>query len=138
MTDRARNFRDRWQEGPTGPAPTTESAGDPEADEPRSGAEEGAAAGGLVGTAVAGPFGLAAGAAAGAIAGAAGEAADPETDRGYERRSEGTGPTDPLETAGRPVDRGVVRGLDRPDPGDETTPAGETSRPGPRPPGDRR
>ena len=123
MTERERNFRERWQEGPTGPAPTTESVGDPEADEPRSGAEEGAAAGGLVGTAVAGPFGLAAGAAVGAIAGAAGEAADPDVDRGYERRAAGTGPTDPLETAGSPDD--------------ETTTA-DATRESPRPPGDRR
>ena len=45
MTHRDRDFRERWQEGPTGPAPTTESTGDPEADSPRSGAEEGAAVG---------------------------------------------------------------------------------------------
>ncbi len=96
MTERDRNFREDWQRGPTGPAPTTESVGDPEADNIQSGAEEGAAAGGLVGTAVAGPFGLAVGAVAGAVVGGAGEAVDPHDDAGYERRTEGTGPTDPL------------------------------------------
>jgi hypothetical protein len=96
MTERERDFRDAWQKGPTGPAPTTESVGDPEADNLRSGAEEGAAMGGLVGTAVAGPFGLVAGAVAGAVVGGTGEAADPHLDAGYERRAVGTGPTDPI------------------------------------------
>jgi hypothetical protein len=32
----------------------------------------------------------------GGAAGAAGEAADDHDDRGFERRTEGTGPTDPL------------------------------------------
>lgn len=99
MTERDRNFRDNWQHGPTGPAPTTESVGDPEADDPRSGAEEGAAMGGLAGAAVAGPIGLAAGAAAGAIVGGVGEVADPNVDGGYERRTEGTVPTDPIYAA---------------------------------------
>lgn len=96
MTERHRNFREDWQHGPTGPAPTTESLGDPEADDTRSGAEEGAAMGGLVGTAVAGPIGLAAGAVAGAAVGGAGEVADPQVNAGYERRPEGTGPVDPI------------------------------------------
>jgi hypothetical protein len=96
MTERDRDFRETWQRGPTGPAPTTESVGDPEADNAKSAAEEGAAMGGLVGAAVAGPFGLAAGAVAGAVLGGAGEAADPHLDVGYERRTEGTGPVDPI------------------------------------------
>lgn len=96
MTDRERDFREGWQEGPSGTAPTTESVGDPEADDTGSGAEEGAAAGALVGAGVGGPVGLAAGAIVGGAAGAAGEAADPNDDRGYERRTEGTAPTDPL------------------------------------------
>lgn len=96
MTERERDFREAWQKGPTGPAPTTESVGDPEADNAKSAAEEGAAMGGLVGAAVAGPFGLAAGAVAGAVLGGAGEAADPHLDVGYERRTEGTVPTDPI------------------------------------------
>jgi len=126
MTDRDRDFRDRWQEGPTGPAPTTESTGDPEADSPRSGAEGGAAAGALVGTAVAGPVGLVVGAAAGAAAGAAGEAAESDVDRGYERRTEGTGPADP------------IRATNPPRPEDETTDHDDAAAHGPHPPGDPR
>jgi len=99
MTDRDRDFRERWQDGSTGPAPTTESIGDPEAEDEGSAAEEGAAAGSLVGAAVAGPFGLAAGAAVGAAVGGAGEAADANADAGYERRTEGTGPIDPIHAA---------------------------------------
>jgi hypothetical protein len=86
-----------WQQGPTGRAPTTESVGDPDAGNLRSGAEEGAAMGGLVGTAVAGPIGLAVGGVAGAAAGAAGESVDPENGRGFARRADGTGPVDPIE-----------------------------------------
>ena len=111
MTERDRDFRDRWQSGPTGPAPTTESVGDPEEDNPQSAAEEGAAAGGALGAAVAGPFGLAAGAIAGAAVGTAGEVADGPQDAGFERRDQGTGPVDPIVEApqgawpARPSDR---------------------------------
>ena len=95
MTDSERDLR-QWQQGPTGRAPTTESVGDPEADAVDSGAEEGAAGGALLGTAVAGPIGTAVGGLIGGAVGAAGEAADDDEDRGYERRDEGTGPTDPI------------------------------------------
>ena len=88
--------RQDWQEGPTGKAPTTESVGDPEADDLESGAEGGAASGALLGTAVGGPIGAIVGGVIGGAAGAAGEAADSDADRGYERREEGTGPIDPI------------------------------------------
>jgi hypothetical protein len=96
VTERDRDFREDWRPGPTGPAPTTESVGDPEADNPQSGAEEGAAMGGLVGTALAGPVGFAVGAVTGAVVGGAGEAVDADLETAYERATEGTGPVDPI------------------------------------------
>jgi hypothetical protein len=91
-----RDFRNEWQEGPTGKAPTTETTGDPDSEDVGSGAEGGAATGALLGTAVAGPVGLVVGGVIGGAAGAAGEAADDDADRGYERRDEGTGSIDPI------------------------------------------
>jgi hypothetical protein len=66
--------------GPTGPAPTTELRGDPEASDPEAGVTGGAAGGAIVGTAVAGPLGGMVGAAVGSAVGGAGEATD--DDRG--------------------------------------------------------
>ena len=106
MTERDRNFRRDWQAGPTGPAPTTEATGDPEADDVAAGGEGGAATGAILGTAVAGPVGLVAGAVIGEALGAAGEAADADADRGYERNATGTGPTDPIYAADRAASRG--------------------------------
>jgi hypothetical protein len=94
--ERERDYRDHWQEGPTGEAPTTETVGDPDSEDVESGAEGGAVTGALLGTAVAGPVGMVVGGAIGGAAGAAGEAADSDDDRGFERREEGTGPIDPI------------------------------------------
>jgi hypothetical protein len=99
--------------GPTGHAPTTESRGDPETGELKSGAQRGAAAGAIAGTTVGGPLGAVAGAVAGGLAGAPLESATDEAkDRPYvdddpfiAPGSEGTGPTDPLMTPDQPRDK---------------------------------
>jgi hypothetical protein len=86
--------------GPMGPNVTTESIGDPRADDLGAGAARGAAAGGTVGLAVAGPLGLIPGAVAGAAVGTAHEATDGPEDiepppvAGVPG-SIGTGPDDP-------------------------------------------
>lgn len=85
-----------WEDGPTGRAPSTESRGDPEADDLDASAEKGAAAGGLVGLAIGGPLGAGVGAAIGGAAGAAGEAGDSDLDRGFEVvEDDGPGLVDP-------------------------------------------
>jgi|GEM_PF-3446358 len=56
--------------GPTGPATTTESAGDPDASSEQSAVEGGTAAGAVVGAAIGGPIGLVVGAALGGAGGA--------------------------------------------------------------------
>lgn len=91
-------------DGPTGHAPGTESAGDPERASIASGGTSGAGAGMLAGAAVAGPLGLPIGAAIGAGAGAAAEAADQDrsTNPGgpmSEPGSEGTVTADPVTDA---------------------------------------
>lgn len=60
---------------------STETVGDPDADDPEAAGHEGAAAGTVVGALVGGPIGAVAGAALGAAAGTAGEAIDPPTDQ---------------------------------------------------------
>ena len=86
--------------GPTGRAPATERAGDPDRSSVGSGAAQGAGAGMLAGTAIAGPIGMPIGAAAGAAVGALAEAVDEEGGtNGYRALSapgsRGTGPVDP-------------------------------------------
>lgn len=55
---------------------STESIGDPEADDPEAAGQEGAAAGAVLGTFVGGPIGAVAGAVIGGAAGSAGETVD--------------------------------------------------------------
>ena len=59
---------------------STETVGDPEADDPQAAGHEGAAAGAVVGALVGGPIGAIAGAAVGGAAGSAGETADEPAD----------------------------------------------------------
>lgn len=65
--------------------PTTETVGDPDADDPEAAGHEGAAAGAVLGTLVGGPIGAVAGAAIGGAAGGVGEQADAPAE---ERRSD--------------------------------------------------
>jgi hypothetical protein len=86
--------------GPTGRAPSTERAGDPDRSSVASGAAQGAGAGVIAGTAIAGPIGMPIGAVVGAALGAAAEAVDEEGGaNGYRPLSapgsRGTGPVDP-------------------------------------------
>ena len=55
---------------------STETRGDPDADDPEAAGQEGAAAGAVLGTIVGGPIGAVAGAVIGGAAGGAGEAVD--------------------------------------------------------------
>jgi uncharacterized protein YcfJ len=55
---------------------STETIGDPDADDPEAAGQEGAAAGAVLGTVVGGPIGAVAGAVIGGAAGGAGEAVD--------------------------------------------------------------
>jgi phage tail tape-measure protein len=59
---------------------STETVGDPEADDPEAAGQEGAAAGAVLGTVIAGPIGAVAGAAIGGAAGATGETVDDPAD----------------------------------------------------------
>jgi hypothetical protein len=91
-------------DGPTGHAPGTESAGDPDRASIASGGAAGAGAGILAGAAIAGPLGLPIGAAAGAGVGAAAEAADEDRSTNpdqpmSEPGSEGTVVADPVTDA---------------------------------------
>lgn len=60
---------------------SSETTGDPEADDPEAAGQEGAATGAVLGTVVGGPIGAAAGAVIGGAAGSAGEAVDQEADK---------------------------------------------------------
>ena len=60
---------------------STESVGDPEADDPEAAGHEGAAAGAVLGTLVGGPIGAVAGAVVGGAAGSAGETVDEPADK---------------------------------------------------------
>jgi hypothetical protein len=76
--------------GPTGDTPmSTESIGDPHADDPGGAVAGGAATGAALGTLVGGPIGLAAGAAIGALGGAVAGA----------DRDGAAGPADPADSA---------------------------------------
>ncbi len=75
--------------------PTTETVGDPDADDPAAAGHEGAAAGAVLGTLVGGPIGAVAGAAIGGAAGGVGEKADAPAE---ERRLD-----DPRSTGHRPA-----------------------------------
>jgi hypothetical protein len=55
---------------------TTETVGDPDADDPEAAGQEGAATGAVLGTLIGGPIGAAAGAVIGGAAGSAGETVD--------------------------------------------------------------
>ncbi len=66
---------------------STETVGDPEADDPEAAGQEGAASGAVLGTVVGGPIGAIAGAVIGGAAGSAGETVD---DPAHERRSDAT------------------------------------------------
>lgn len=68
---------------------STETVGDPEADDPEAAGHEGAAAGAVLGTVVGGPIGAAAGAVIGGAAGSAGETVD---EPAHERRHDHTAP----------------------------------------------
>ena len=106
--------------GPTGDAPmSTESVGDPHADDPGGAVAGGAATGAALGTLVAGPIGLAAGAAIGALGGAA---AGADRDGGPDP----TDPVDPTATEGRPAPSATAedRGLASPG-GDRATSASD-------------
>ncbi len=81
------------EKGPFGPAPATESRGDPEAEDAGSDAAGGAAAGAVAGTMLGGPVGLVAGAAAGVVAGAAAGAVDESKDAGEAGRGEASSPS---------------------------------------------
>jgi hypothetical protein len=59
---------------------STETVGDPDADDPEAAGQEGAAVGAVLGTLVGGPIGAAAGAAVGGAAGSAGETVDDRAD----------------------------------------------------------
>ncbi len=59
---------------------STETVGDPEADDPKAAGQEGAAAGAVAGALVGGPIGAVAGAVVGGAAGTAGETADEPAD----------------------------------------------------------
>lgn len=65
---------------------STETVGDPEADDPEAAGHEGAAAGAVVGALVGGPIGAVAGAALGGAAGTAGTAAETVDEPADERR----------------------------------------------------
>lgn len=62
---------------------STETVGDPDADDPEAAGQEGAAAGAVLGAVVGGPIGVVAGAVIGGAAGSAGETVD---DAAAERR----------------------------------------------------
>ena len=64
---------------------STETVGDPEADDPEAAGQEGAAAGAVLGTVVGGPIGAVAGAVIGGAAGTTGETVDAPAD---ERRND--------------------------------------------------